>query len=66
MATEPVKTLRGIWEMGLPSKRISPAQGWYSPVISLLTVDLPQPLAPTMAMRCPGRRLTPSVISRFA
>ena len=56
-ARDPVKTSRSIWEMGLPSNRISPLQGWYSPEISLARVDFPQPEGPVRATRSPGLRV---------
>ena len=51
------KRSRSIWEMGLPSNRISPLQGWYSPEISLARVDFPQPEGPVRATRSPGLRV---------
>ena len=46
-------TSRGIsWE-GTPSNRTWPCQGRYSPLMSLDTVDFPQPEAPTRAMELP-------------
>ena len=46
---------------GCSSKKISPASGWYSPVATLVRVDLPEPFSPTSACTSPGRtvRLTP-------
>lgn len=41
---------------GWPSIRILPIEGIFSPVVSFMKVDLPQPDGPTMAMNSP--RLT--------
>ena len=38
---------------GWPSMRIVPLLGIFSPVVSFMNVDLPQPLGPTMAMNSP-------------
>ena len=50
---------------GLPSNSISPLQGWYRPEISLLSVDLPQPLAPTTATLLPGSRVMEKSVRRL-
>ena len=38
---------------GWPSIRILPMLGIFSPVVSFMKVDLPQPEGPTMAMNSP-------------
>jgi hypothetical protein len=38
---------------GWPSMRILPMLGIFSPVVSFMKVDLPQPDGPTMAMNSP-------------
>ncbi|MNS72148.1 hypothetical protein D3C72_1055490 [compost metagenome] len=38
---------------GWPSMRILPIEGIFSPVVSFMKVDLPQPEGPTMAMNSP-------------
>ena len=40
---------------GWPSIRIRPIDGIFSPVVSFMKVDLPQPDGPTMAMNSPWR-----------
>ncbi len=54
MEIEFTNTARGIsWRL-LPSNNISPDQGSYNPATNLAMVDLPEPLPPTNAIRCPG------------
>jgi hypothetical protein len=61
IASEWAITRLGIAPLGIPSSRISPSQGVYSPEISFATVDFPLPDPPTSATRAPGvsRRLNP-------
>src|ERR671933_2610305 len=54
VAIEVTKTEREISFLGLPSNKISPDQCSYSPDTNLATVDFPEPLPPTKAIRCPG------------
>ena len=46
---------------GTPSKSTSPPQGWYNPLMTLDTVDFPQPEGPTNATELPlfSRKLSP-------
>ena len=64
--TDPVNTSRSISPMGTPSKVMEPLQGWFSPLISLASVDFPQPVRPTKATFSPGLMfMEKSVISGF-
>ena len=46
----------GKWLKGMPSNRISPSHGKYSPLTSLDMVDLPHPELPTKAIELPQAR----------
>ena len=49
---------------GWPSMRIVPLLGIFSPVVSFMKVDLPQPEGPTMAMNSPWLTCSVDVLDR--
>src|SRR5258706_262324 len=51
------------WRTGSPAISIVPASGWWAPVMSLMSVDLPAPFSPSNAWTSPWRKSNETPLS---